>query len=98
MFWARPKIYIHFVPVQTFCSTPKDDFHSVKLFFCAGTKVFEEALYAIKYLEWLKKFGPAQNILAPVEGQVISKQTFYWSKRGFFLRLKIPINFHPKIL
>ena len=40
-----------------------------KLDFCAGTKVFEEALNAITFLDWLKKFGPAQNILEPVEGQ-----------------------------
>ena len=28
-----------------------------------GTKGFEEALNAFKFLGWLKKFGPAQNIL-----------------------------------
>ena len=33
------------------------------------TKVFEEALNALKFLTWLKKFGPAQNILRPVKGQ-----------------------------
>jgi hypothetical protein len=54
---------------QTFCARQKDDLHSVKLVFCAGTKVFEEALNAVKFLGWLKKFGPAQNILGPVEGQ-----------------------------
>ena len=37
----------------------------------AGKKAFEEALNAIKFLEWLKKFGPAKNILGPVEGQGI---------------------------
>ena len=26
---------------------------------CASTKVFEEALNAVKFLGWLKKFGPA---------------------------------------
>ena len=36
------------------------------------TKVFEEALNAIKFLDWLKKFGLAQNILEPVKGQGIS--------------------------
>ena len=40
-----------------------------KIGFCAGTKVFEEALNAFKFLGWLKKFGPAQNILGPVRGQ-----------------------------
>ena len=43
-----------------------------KIGFCAGTKVFEEALNAIKFLDWLKTFGPAQNILGPVKGQGIS--------------------------
>ena len=37
--------------------------------FRAGTKVFEEALNAVKFLGWLKKFGPAQNLLGPVKGQ-----------------------------
>jgi hypothetical protein len=37
--------------------------------FCAGTKVFEEALNEVKFLGWLKKFGSAQNILGPVKGQ-----------------------------
>ena len=36
-----------------------------KIVFCVGTKVFEE----VKFLGWLKKFGPAQNILGPVKGQ-----------------------------
>ena len=43
-----------------------------KIGLCAGTKVFEEALNAIKFLDWLKTFGPAQNILGPVKGQGIS--------------------------
>ena len=51
--------------VLIFCAWPKDDFHSQNLFFYAGTKVFEEALNAVK-------FGPAQNILGPVKGQGIS--------------------------
>ena len=45
-----------------------------KIGFCAGTKVFEEALNAVKFLGWLKKFGPAQNILGPVKGQGISSR------------------------
>ena len=42
-----------------------------KIVFCASTKLFEEALKAIKFLDWLKKFWPTQNILGPVEGQDI---------------------------
>ena len=40
--------------------------------FCAGTKGLEEALNAVKFLGWLKKFGPPQNILGPVKGQGIT--------------------------
>ena len=47
---------------QTFCARQIDDLHSVKLVFCVGTKGFEEALDAVKFLGWLKKFGPAQKI------------------------------------
>ena len=55
---------------QTFCARQKDDLHLVG--FCADTKVFEEALNAVKFLGWLKKFGLAQNILGLVKGQGIS--------------------------
>ena len=48
---------------QRFHARQKDDLHSVKLF------VFEEALNAVKFLGWPKKFGPAQNVLGPVKGQ-----------------------------
>ena len=34
--------------------------------------VFEEAVNAVKFLGWLKKFEPAQNILGPVKGQGIN--------------------------
>ena len=57
---------------QTFCERQKDDLHSVKLVFVPAKKVFEEALNAVKFLGWLKKFGPAQNILGPVKGQGIT--------------------------
>ena len=50
---------------QTFYARQKDDLHSVKL-------VFEEALNAVKFLGWLKKIGPAQNILGPVKRQGIN--------------------------
>ena len=50
---------------QTFCTR----FAFSKIGFCTGTKVFEEALDAVKFLGWLKKFGTAQNILGPVKGQ-----------------------------
>ena len=61
---------------QTFRARLNDDLHSVKLVFCAGTKVFEEALNAVKFLGWLKKFGPAQNILRPVKVTMKGKVLF----------------------
>ena len=78
MFWTGPNFlsqpknsftycgsHKHFVPDKKICIS--------KIGFCAGTKVLEEALNAVpKFLGWLKKFGPAQNILGPVKGQGIS--------------------------
>ena len=54
---------------QTFCARQKDNLHSVKLFFVLA---LEEALNAVKFLGWLKKFGLAQNFLGPVKGQGIT--------------------------
>ena len=72
IFCARPKIYLHVVAVKNILCQTKRWFAFSKVSFCAGTKVFEEALYVVKFLGWLKKFGPAQNILGPVKGQGIS--------------------------
>ena len=67
IFCARPKIYLF-----TFCDRQKDGLHWYsKIGFYAGTKVFEEALNAVKVLGWLKKFGSAQNILGTLKGQGI---------------------------
>ena len=73
IFWAGPVQKFNYIlcQSQTFCARQKDDLHSVKLFFCAGTKVFEEALNAVKCLVWLKKFGLAQSIFGTVKGQGI---------------------------
>ena len=73
IFCVGPKIYLHIVPVTNILCQNKKWFAFSKIGFCAGTKVFEEALNAVKFLGWLKKFGPAQNILGPVKGQGISK-------------------------
>ena len=54
-------IYI-FWQSQKLCARQKDDLHSVKLVFVP----------AVKFLGWLKIFGPAQNILGPVKGQGIN--------------------------
>ena len=76
MFWAVPNFlcqtscgsHKHFVPTKRW-------FEFSKIVFCVGTKVFEEALNAVKFLGWLKKFGPAQNISGPVKGQGIRVQS-----------------------
>ena len=79
MFWAGPNFLCQTKNLFTYSVVVTNILyqilHSVKLFFCAGTKVFEEALNAVKFFGWLKKFGPAQNILGPVKGQGIRKQT-----------------------
>ena len=62
-------MYLHIVTVTNILGQTKRLFAFSKIVFCAGTKVFEEALNAVKFLGWLKKFGPAQNILGPVKGQ-----------------------------
>ena len=60
------------MPVTNILCQTKRLFAFSKIGFCAGTKVFEEALNAVKFLGWLKTFGPAKNILGPVKGQGIS--------------------------
>ena len=71
IFCVGPKIFLHIVPVTNILFQTKWWFAFNKIGFCAGTKVFEEALNAVKFLGWLKKFGLAQNILRPVKGQGI---------------------------
>ena len=72
IFCVVPKIYLHIVPVTNILCQNKRGFVFSKIGLCAGTKVFEEALNAIKFLDWLKKFGPAQKTLGLVKGQGIS--------------------------
>ena len=69
-FGLHPCLY-HTKNLFTYFAKQKDDLHSVKLVFGTGTNVFEEALNAVEFLGWLKKFGQAQNILRPVKGQGI---------------------------
>ena len=54
---------------QAFFAAPKDDLHSVNLVFVPAQKFFKRHQMQLNFLNWLKKFGPAQNILGPVEGQ-----------------------------
>ena len=63
---------LHIVAVTNILCQAKRGFAFSKIGFCANTKGFEEALNAVEFLGWLKKFGMAQNILGPVKGQGIS--------------------------
>ena len=47
IFCARPKIYLHIVAVTNIFGQTKRWFAFSKIGFCAGTKVFEEALNAV---------------------------------------------------
>ena len=85
IFCVVPKIYLHIVPVTNILCQNKRWFAFSKIGFCAGTRVFEEALNAVKFLDWLKKFGPAENILGPVKGQGIRLLSYiFWSFTGNF--------------
>ena len=70
-FVHNQKFIYTFVAVTNILCQTKRWFAFSKIGFWAGTKVFEEALNAIKFLECLKTFAPAQNILGPVKGQGI---------------------------
>ena len=79
MFWADPNFLCQIKISFTYCGShkyfvpdKKKGFAFSKIVFCADTKVFEEVLNAVKFLGWLQKCGPAQNILGPVKGQGIS--------------------------
>ena len=83
LFWVGPKCFgqirkniYNLCQSQTFCATPKDDFHSINLVSVPAQKFLKRPLNTIKFLDWLKKFGPAQNILGLVEGQGIKLKLF----------------------
>ena len=74
MFLAGPNFFCQTKNLFTYCGSHKHfepDKKMICILLCAGTKVFEEALNAVKFLGWLKKFGPARNILGLVKGQGI---------------------------
>ena len=72
MFCASPNYFVPDQKVIYILCHSQTWFSFSKIVFCASTKVFEEALNAVKFLGRLKKFGPAQNILWPVKGQGIN--------------------------
>ena len=82
-FFAIQNFYLQFVAVINILCRTKTWFAFSKIDFCAGTKVFEEALNAVKFLGWFKKFGPAQNVLGPVKGQGISYVSKLWLYKMF---------------
>ena len=55
IFCARPKIYLHIVAVTNDLCQTKRWFAFRKIGFCAGTKVFEEALNAVKFFRLAQK-------------------------------------------
>ena len=77
LYWSKffeqaQKIIYTLCQLQTFCARQKDDLHSVKLVFVLAQKFLKRHyVNAVKFLGWLKKFGPAQNILGPLKGQGI---------------------------
>ena len=78
-FCAGPKNYLHIVAVTNVLCYTKRWFAFSKIGFCAGTKVF---VNAVKFLSWLKQFGLAHNILGPVKGQGICLHKFLLQKKG----------------
>ena len=82
MFLCRSKFFVSdqkfiyiFCKSKTFCDRQKDDLHLVKLVFVPAQKFLKR-----QFLGWLKKFGPAQNILGPVKGQGNSLARFLLGK------------------
>ena len=77
MFCVGPNFLCQIKSLFTYCGSYEHFVPDKKMIcfqencFCASTKGFDEALNAVKFLGWLKKFEPAQNILGPVKGQGI---------------------------
>ena len=86
MFCAGPNVLCQTKNLFTYCASHNHFVPDKKMiciqwnWFLCWTKAFEEALNAINFLEWLKTFGPAQNILEPVKGQGITclQYRFYY--------------------
>ena len=93
MFWTGPIFLCHTKFLFTiwgshkhFVSDKKDDLHLVKL-------VFVEALNAVKFLGWFKKFGPAQTLGSKdkaLESRTYEgcMQTFQWKSSMFESNLR----------
>ena len=77
IFWASPKIWLHLVPLQKCLCWHKKQFYWMQIICLSGTKYLWLPQYVNEFLVWHKKFGPAQNILGPVKGQVITLEYFF---------------------
>ena len=77
MFWAglnfcvRPKIYLHIIAVTKILCKTKKLFAFSKINFCACTKVFEEALNAVKFFGVAQKIWIGTNYFGTCKGQDI---------------------------
>ena len=76
MFWAIPKIWLHFVPLQKLLCQHKKQFYWMQIIFLSGTKCLWLPQYVNRFLVQYKKFGPAQTILRSVKGQGIRKYVY----------------------
>ena len=91
MFLAGPNFLYQNKNLFTYCGSHKHFVPDKKMIWIqfASTKFFEEKLNAVKVLGWLKKFGPAQNVLGPVKGQGtkiqlhwVPLQNFLWQHKN----------------
>ena len=76
-FLSQPKNLLQLMPLQKLLCQHKNQFYWRQIIFCSGTKCLWLAQYVNKFLVWHKKIGPAQNILGPVKGQVITLEYFF---------------------
>ena len=69
IFWSLPKFKLHLVPLQKILYQQKNWIYEMEIIIWSGIKKMGLAQFVNQFLVWHKKFGPAQNILGPVEGQ-----------------------------
>jgi hypothetical protein len=55
----------------------------MKIIFWRGTKCLGLAQNVYKFYDRLKKFGPAQNVMGPVEGRGITLQSEYRASKRY---------------
>ena len=86
-FFSQPKNLTAFsASSKTFVLVQKPILQNAK-HLLSGTTCLWLALNAVKFLGWLKKFGPAQNFFGPLKGQGISH--FGSTKMDSFLNFNV---------